>query len=247
MKHTEHTHKRVALVTGANKGIGHEVARGLAQRGLFVLLGARDATLGEAAAAALQSQGLEARFIEVDLSRPSTLTAAAERIGAEAGRLDVLVNNAGISDARDGAPSATDIDAVRRIFDTNIFGTLAVTQAMLPLLRRSAAGRIVNVSSELGSLTLNADPQSKYAAYKFLGYSASKAAVNMLTVQLAAELRATGIKVNAVNPGFTATDLNHHRGTQTLAEGAAAALQYALIDNEGPSGGFFGADGPLAW
>jgi NAD(P)-dependent dehydrogenase (short-subunit alcohol dehydrogenase family) len=238
---------RIALVTGANKGIGHEVARELARRGLFVLLGARDAALGEAAAAALQSQGLEARFIEVDLNRPSTLTAAAERIGAEFGRLDVLVNNAGISDARGGASSAADIAAVRRIFDTNFFGTLAVTRAMLPLLRRSSAGRIVNLSSELGSLAMNADPQWKYAAYKFLGYSASKAALNMLTVQLAAELRATGIKVNAVNPGFTATDLNHHRGTQTLAEGAAAALQYALIDNDGPSGGFFGADGPLAW
>jgi len=243
----QQTDKRIALVTGANKGIGHEVARELARRGLFVLLGARDAALGEAAAAALHSQGLAVCFIEIDLNRPATLSAAAERIGAESGRLDVLVNNAGTSDARDGAPSSADVDAVRRIFDTNFFGALAVTQAMLPLLRRSSAGRIVNVSSELGSLAMNADPQWKYAAYKFLGYSASKAALNMLTVQLAAELRARGIKVNAVNPGFTATDLNHHRGTQTLTEGAAAAFQYALIDNDGPSGGFFSADGPLAW
>ncbi|SBP87570.1 SDR family oxidoreductase [Thiomonas delicata] len=241
------TDKRVALVTGANKGIGNEVARELAQRGLTVLLGARDAALGEAAAAALQSLGLDARFIEIDLGGPSTLTAAAERIDAEFARLDVLVNNAGISDARDAAPSEASIEAVRRIFDTNFFGTLAVTQAMLPLLRRSSAGRIVNVSSELGSLTMNSDPQWKYAAYKFLGYSASKAALNMLTVQLAAELQEAGIKVNAVNPGFTATDLNHHQGTQTLAEGAAAALHYALIGNDGASGGFFSADAPLAW
>jgi len=243
----QRTDKRIALVTGANKGVGQEVARELARNGLLVLLGARDPVLGEAAAAALQSQGLAARFIEVDLNRPATLNAAAERIAAEFGRLDVLVNNAGTSDASDGAPSSADIEAVRRIFDANFFGTLSLTQAMLPLLRRSSAGRIVNVSSELGSLALNADPQWKYAAYKFLGYSASKAALNMLTVQLAAELRATGIKVNAVNPGFTATDLNHHRGTQTLAEGAVAALQYALIDHDGPSGGFFSADGPLAW
>ena len=239
--------QRIALVTGANKGIGNEVARELARRGLAVLLGARDAVLGEAAAAALRSQGLDVRHIEIDLCRPSTLTAAAERIDAEFGRLDVLVNNAGISDARDAAPSRAHIEAVRRIFDTNFFGTLAATQALLPLLRRSPAGRIVNVSSGLGSLTMNADPQWAYAAYKLLGYGASKAALNLLTIQLAAELQETGIKVNAVNPGFTATDLNHHRGTQTLAEGAAAALQYALIGNDGASGGFFSSDAPHAW
>jgi len=239
--------KRIALVTGANKGIGNEVARELARRGLAVLLGARDAVLGEAAAAALQSQGLDVRFIEVDLCRPTTLIAAAEHIDAEFGRLDVLVNNAGISDARDAAPSEANIEAVRRIFDTNFFGTLAVTQAMLPLLRRSSGGRIVNVSSGLGSLAKNSDPQWEYAAYRLLGYSASKAALNMLTIQLAAELQETGIKVNAVNPGFTATDLNQHRGTQTLAEGAAAALQYALIDNDGASGGFFSSDAAHAW
>lgn len=239
--------KRVALVTGANKGIGHEVARGLARRGLVVLLGARNAQLGEAAAAALKSQDLDVRFIEIDVVRPSTLTTAAERIGGEFGRLDVLVNNAGIADADDGAPSVAKLDAVRRIFDVNFFGALAVTQAMLPLLRNSEAARIVNVSSELGSLTMNADPQWQYAAYKRLGYSASKAALNMLTVQLAAELKSSGIKVNAVNPGFTATDLNQHRGTQTIAEGAAAALQYALIGSDGATGGFFSADGPHAW
>ncbi len=238
---------RIALVTGANKGIGHEVARELARRGCTVLLGARNAALGEAAAAQLQSQGLDARFVAVDLGRPATLAALARRVGDEFGRLDVLVNNAGISDPRDAAPSAADIEAVRRIFETNFFGTLAITQAMLPLLRRSPAGRIVNVSSELGSLTMNSDPQWKYAAYRLLGYSASKSALNMLTVQLAGELRDTGIKVNAVNPGFTATDLNHHRGTQTVAEGAAAALHYALIGEDGASGGFFSADAPLAW
>ena len=153
------TAPRIALVTGANKGIGHEVARELARRGLTVLLGARNAALGEAAAAQLQALGLDARFIAVDLGQPATLAAAAQRIDDEFGRLDVLVNNAGVSDPRDASPSTADIDAVRRIFDTNFFGTLAVTQAMLPLLRRSPAGRIVNVSSELGSLAMNSDPQ----------------------------------------------------------------------------------------
>jgi len=157
------------------------------------------------------------------------------------------VNNAGIADAQDGPPATAELDAVRRIFDVNFFGTVAVTQAMLPLLRKSQSARIVNLSSELGSLALNADPQWQYAPYKRLGYNASKAALNMLTVQLAAELRGTAIKVNSVNPGFTATDLNQHRGTQTVADGAAAALQYALIGDDGASGGFFGADGPLAW
>lgn len=243
----KHIDKRVALVTGANKGIGHEVARGLASSGMIVLLGARSAELGVTAATALKSQGLDVRFIEIDVVRPATLAAAAKRIGAEFGRLDVLVNNAGISDAHDGAPSVATLDAVRRIFDVNFFGALGATQAMLPLLRNSSAARVVNMSSELGSLTMNADPTWQYAPYKRLGYNASKAALNMLTIQLAAELRDSGIKVNAVNPGFTATDLNQHRGTQTIAEGAAAALHYALIGDDGVTGGFFGADGLVAW
>lgn len=243
----KHNDKRVAVVTGGNKGIGQEVARRLAANGLIVLLGARNAELGEAAAAALRSEGLDVRFIEIDVVRLATLTTAAERIDVEFGRLDVLVNNAGIADAQDGAPSVAKLDAVRRIFDVNFFGALAATQAMLPLLLNSKAARIVNMSSELGSLTMNADPQWQYAAYRLLGYNTSKAALNMLTIHLAAELKDSDIKVNAVDPGFTATDLNQHRGTQTTAEGAAAALQYALIGADGATGGFFSADGSHAW
>jgi NAD(P)-dependent dehydrogenase (short-subunit alcohol dehydrogenase family) len=243
----KHIDRRIALVTGANKGIGHEVVRGLASSGLIVLLGARNTELGATAAAALNSQGLDVRFIEIDVLRPATLVAAAERIGAEFGRLDVLVNNAGIADPSDGAPSAVALDAVRRVFDVNFFGALATTQAMLPLLRRSGAARIVNMSSELGSLTMSADPHWQYAPYQHLGYKASKAALNMMTIQLAAELRDSGIKVNSVDPGFTATDLNQHRGTQTTAEGAAAALHYALVGGDGATGGFFGSDGPRPW
>jgi NAD(P)-dependent dehydrogenase (short-subunit alcohol dehydrogenase family) len=238
---------RIALVTGANKGIGLEIARQIGRAGYRVLLGARDVTLGEATAVVLKAEGHDARFIHVDLSRPTTLQAAAATIEADYGRLDVLVNNAGIADGADGPPSKTSIDAVRRIFDTNFFGTLTVTQAMLPLLRKSAAGRIVNVSSGLGSLTQNGDPAWEFAQVKLLGYCSSKAALNMMTVQLAAELNGTGIKVNSADPGFTATDLNSHRGYQTIPEGAAAAVRLALLPDDGPTGGFFSASRQEPW
>lgn len=167
-------------------------------------------------------------------------------IKAEFGRLDILINNAGIADSADGLPSKADIDAIDRIFATNFIGTLRVTQAMLPLIKQSA-GRIVNMSSELGSLMHNGDPEWKFAPYKFLGYSVSKAALNMLTVQLAFELRDTNIKVNSANPGFTATDLNQHRGEQTVEEGAIKPVRLALLGDEKPTGGFFEKDGELPW
>jgi NAD(P)-dependent dehydrogenase (short-subunit alcohol dehydrogenase family) len=238
---------RVALITGANKGIGFEIARQVGEAGARVLLGARDATLGEVAAATLKAEGIDVRFIHIDLSKLATIQEAAATIDAGHGRLDVLVNNAGIADRADGPPSKTNMDAVRRILDTNFFGTLAVTQAMLPLLRKSPSARIVNISSALGSLALSGDPASEFAQYKFLGYSASKAAVNMLTVQLAAELKDTGIKVNSADPGFTATDLNRHRGYQTIPQGAAAAIRLALLPDDAPTGGFFNASQPEPW
>jgi NAD(P)-dependent dehydrogenase (short-subunit alcohol dehydrogenase family) len=239
--------KRISLVTGANKGIGFELTRQLGKAGHRVLLGARDVSLGEAAAAALKAEGLDVRFIHIDLSKPAMIEGAATTIGVDYGRLDVLVNNAGISDRADGPPSKTTIDAVRRIFDTNFFGTLAVTQTMLPLLRKSSAGRIVNLSSGLGSLTHNGDPTWEFAQAKFLGYNASKSALNMLTVQLAAELKDTGIKVNSADPGFTATNLNNHRGHQTIPQGATAAIRLALLPNDGPTGGFFSASREEPW
>jgi NAD(P)-dependent dehydrogenase (short-subunit alcohol dehydrogenase family) len=157
------------------------------------------------------------------------------------------MNNAGIADPADGPPSTASLQAVRRIFDTNLFGTIAVTQAMLPLVRRAPAGRIVNVSSGLGSLTLNGDPTWEFAQVKRIGYNASKAALNMLTVQLAYELSDTRIKVNSANPGFTATDLNGHRGYQTVEEGATEALRLALLDENGPTGGLFNRNGVDPW
>jgi NAD(P)-dependent dehydrogenase (short-subunit alcohol dehydrogenase family) len=238
---------RIALVTGANKGIGFEIARQVGKSGVRVLLGARNPALGEAAASTLRAEGVDACFIHIDLEKPATIQAAAGAVEATYNRLDVLVNNAGITDPEDGPPGTTSIDAVRRIFDTNLFGALAVTQAMLPMLRKAGSARVVNVSSGLGSLAHNSDPAWEFAQVKLLGYNASKAALNMLTVQLAAELNDTGIKVNSADPGFTATDLNGHRGYQTVPEGAAAAIRLALLPDDGPTGGFFSAKRQEPW
>jgi len=239
--------RNVALITGANKGIGFEITRQLGRTGMTVLLGARNAKQGEAAAAMLRGEGIDVHTRPLDLLKEETISAAAEWIASRCGRLDVLVNNAGIVDGDDGPPSSADLGAMRRVFDVNFFGTLAVTKAMLPLIRKANAGRIVNLSSGLGSLTLNSDPTSVFASYKMLGYCGSKAAVNMMTVQLAYELRDTAIKVNAVNPGFTATDMNGHQGTQTVEEGAAEAVRLALLADDGPTGGFTETGANIAW
>jgi NAD(P)-dependent dehydrogenase (short-subunit alcohol dehydrogenase family) len=238
--------KPVALVTGANKGIGFEVARGIAKAGYVVLLGARNPTTGLEAANALTSEGLDVRFVELDVARMETISAAAARIEADFGKLDVLVNNAGIADPQDGPPSRATVDVIERVLRTNFLGAVAVAQAALPLLTKSDAGRIVNVSSDLGSITRHGDPTWKYAQVKVLGYCASKAALNMFTVQLAFELKDRGIAVNSVNPGFTATDLNGHRGRQTVEEGAAEVVRVAL-QQHGPSGKFLETGGELVW
>jgi NAD(P)-dependent dehydrogenase (short-subunit alcohol dehydrogenase family) len=243
----EGTSKKVALVTGANKGIGFEVARQLGRGGCTVLLGARNVALGKAAEAKLKSEGLDARFVELDLVRTETIEAASALITREFGRLDILVNNAAIGDRGDGPPSRASAEAVQRIFQTNFFGTLAVTKSMLPLVRKAPAGRIVNVSSGLGSLKLNGDPEWMGAAYKHIGYCGSKAALNMLTVHLAYELRDTAIKVNSADPGYTATDLNGNRGFQTVEQGAAETVRLSLLAADGPTGGFFATAGPEPW
>jgi NAD(P)-dependent dehydrogenase (short-subunit alcohol dehydrogenase family) len=238
---------RIALVTGANKGIGFELARDLGREGNRILIGARDRDRGQTAVANLRSEGFAARYVRIDLTDLATISSAATDIEAQEGRLDILINNAGITSSGDGSPGAATLEAVRRTFDTNFFGTLAVTQAMLPLLKRSCSGRIVNVSSGLGSLTQIGDPKSEFSSFRFIGYGASKAALNMLTVQLAAELKDSGIKVNSADPGFTATDLNNHRGYQTIPQGAAAAIRLALLPNDGPTGGFFSASREEPW
>lgn len=238
---------RIALVTGANKGIGLEIARQLAQTATSVIIGARNAERARSAVETLSSQGLAVESVLLDLNDHASIAAAAETIGAKHGRLDILVNNAGIVDAEDGPPTAAAPEAVRRILDTNFVGTLAVTQAMLPLLRRSSAARIVNLSTSLGSLTLNGDPDSTYYSQRFIGYNASKAALNMLTVQLAEELRDTLIVVNSVSPGFVKTDLTGHNGFMTAEEGAKLPVEYALLGENAPSGRFVEPDGVTPW
>lgn len=238
---------RIALVTGANKGIGLEIARQLAQAGVSVIIGARDPGRASKAVDTLSSEGLQVRSVALDLTDHASIAAAAETIRAEHGRLDILVNNAGIVDAEDGPPSSAVPDAARRIMETNFVGTLAVTQAMLPLLRLSSAARIVNLSSSLGSLTVNGDPASPYYSARLIGYNASKAALNMLTVQLAQELRHTPHVINSVCPGYVKTDLTGHNGFMTAEEGAKLPVEYALLGGDAVSGRFVEASGETPW
>jgi NAD(P)-dependent dehydrogenase (short-subunit alcohol dehydrogenase family) len=239
--------KKIVLVTGANKGIGFEVARQIGRTGATVVLGARNKLAGENAAATLAGEGLVSQFIAIDVADRVSVCAAAAAITNEFGRLDILVNNAGISDPADGPAPAACLDAVERVWRTNFLGALAVTQAMLPLLRKAPSARIVNVSSGLGSLAQNGDPGYASAATKLIGYSASKAALNMLTVQLGYLLRDSAIKVNSADPGYTATDLNGHRGLQTIPEGAAEAIRLALLPDDGPTGTYSGNTGIVPW
>jgi NAD(P)-dependent dehydrogenase (short-subunit alcohol dehydrogenase family) len=238
----------IALVTGANKGIGREIAAQLADRGMTVLLGSRDPDRGAAAAAALQPAHGDVRPLQLDVTDPVSVRAAADRIGAEFGRLDVLVNNAAVSGGYEQAVGTVDVDVVRAVFETNVFGVLRVTDAMLPLLERSEAPRIVNMTSSVGSLTQMADPDGPLAEMPAsVAYVPSKTALNSLTVQYAKGLRKAGILVNSGCPGYCATDLNDHRGHRTAAQGAAIAVRLATLGPDGPTGGFFDDAGPVAW
>lgn len=236
--------ERIALVTGANKGIGYAIAQQLAKAGVHVILGVRDAQRAQIALDSLSARGLNVSTVAIDITDQASISAAAATIQAEHGRLDILVNNAGVFDQADATPSKASIDAVRRTLETNFIGALAVTQAMLPLLRAAPAARIVNLSSSLGSLTLNGDPGSTYYSAQYIGYNASKAALNMLTVQLHEELKGTGIVVNSVSPGFVKTDLTGY-GTMTPEEGARLPVQFALAGEE--SGQFFEPGGRTPW
>lgn len=252
MKHD----KQVALVTGANQGIGLQIAKELA-RGLTVLVGSRNLERGEAAAGTI---GGDARAVQLDVTDQASIAAAAEHLRNELGRLDVLVNNAAISNTRQTSgmslqeyahmtrASVVPLGEVRAMWETNVFGVIAVTQAMLPLLREAPSARIVNVSSGAGSLTANSNPASPLRSLFGPGYAASKTALNAVTLAFAIELEPEGIKVNAVSPGFTKTNLNNYAGTETVEEGAAEAVRVALLGPDGPTGTFTHAKlGTIPW
>jgi NAD(P)-dependent dehydrogenase (short-subunit alcohol dehydrogenase family) len=223
------------LITGANRGLGFEAARQLVAAGHQVWIGARDETRGRQAADAIG-----ARFVQLDVTDDASVSAAAETVD----ELDVLVNNAGISGGRIG-PSEATADLMRTVYETNVFGPVRVLSAFIPLLEQSHAPVIVNVSSGVGSLDLAADPGSPWREANFPVYASSKAALNMLTIKYAAAF--PRMRINSVDPGFTATDFNQHRGTQTVEEGAQVIVRYALIAVDGPTGGFFDRDGAEAW
>ncbi|MEU9824066.1 SDR family oxidoreductase [Micromonospora chersina] len=231
----------IALITGANKGIGLATARQLGARGMTVLVGARDAARGREAADKLRAEGIDARLVPLEVTDAASVAAAAELVDREYGHLDVLVNNAGIIRA-DGAglPSQTTLDTLREVYETNVFGVVAVTNALLPLLRRAPAARIVNVSSEVGSIAVMTDPEGALFALTSIPYPSSKTALNMITAMYAKELRDTPIKVNAANPGYCATDLNHHSGFRTPEEGAEVSVHLATLPADAPSGLLWG-------
>jgi NAD(P)-dependent dehydrogenase (short-subunit alcohol dehydrogenase family) len=247
--------KLVALVTGANQGIGLQIAKDLAAHGFTVLVGSRNLELGQMAA---KSVGAEARALQLDVTDQASIAAAAERIRKEFGRLDVLINNAAIAHAgkpgrsldeivKSARPSVASLEEVQAVFETNVFGVIALTQAMLPLLREAPAGRIVNVSSGVGSLTRNADPTNPSRRHFNVTYSPSKTALNAVTLAFALELESTRIKVNAACPGFTATGLNNFQGTRTVQQAAREPVRLALLEAHGPTGSFSNEDGPLPW
>ncbi|MDF7814900.1 SDR family oxidoreductase [Hymenobacter sp. YC55] len=242
-----------ALITGANKSIGLETARQLVRQGYYVYLGSRDLEKGRQAVAQLHAEGLtEVEPIQLDVADNASVTAARQLVGQKTTVLDALVNNAGINGGMPQSALEADLSAFKRVFDTNYFGVIAVTQAFIDLLRQSPEPRIVNVSSSQASLTLHSDPTYKYYAHKGAVYHPSKSALNMYTIDLAYELRDTPFKVNAVDPGFVATDFNHHRGTGTVQEAGARIAKYALIGADGPTGKFFSEEynpetGEIPW
>ena len=246
----------VALVTGANQGIGRQIAKELAAHGMTVFVGSRDQARGEAAARTIDG---DVHAVQLDVTDHASIAAAAAHVEKTCGRLDVLVNNAAISNTRRRSDESVEehskrtrvgtlsLNEMRAVWETNVFGVVAVTQAMLPLLRNAPAGRIVNVSSGAGSLTRNADPNAPFRAIFGPIYPASKTALNAITLATAIELEGTAIKVNAAAPGFTKTNLNNFAGTQSVEEGAREAVRLALLGPDGPTGTFSQADGPLPW
>ena len=232
-----------ALVTGANKGIGFAIARDLGKRGFTVAVGARDDVRREEAVGRLRAEGVDAFGVALDVTSDESVAAAAEFLEQQAGRLDVLVNNAGIAGRTEGGaqdPTTLDLDVLRTVLGTNVFGVVRVTNAMLPLLRRAASPRVVNMSSNMGSLTLQTGPV-------LAAYAPSKSMLNSITAQYARRLADTAVIVNAACPGYVATDFTGFAGSRTAEQGAAIAVRLATLPDDGPRGGFFDDEGAIAW
>jgi NAD(P)-dependent dehydrogenase (short-subunit alcohol dehydrogenase family) len=241
--------KKVALITGANKGLGLEMARQLGKAGVTVVLAARDPKNGQAAADTLRKEGIDAQFLQLDVTNRQDHEAAAKSLEQNFGKLDILVNNAGISleEFGSGLPSTTTDDVIQKTFETNFFAVVALTRALLPLVKKSDAGRIVNMSSILGSQTLHSDPNSPIYNFKSLSYDASKAALNSFTIHLAYELRDTKIKVNSAHPGWVKTDMGTDAAPMEIPEGAKTGVELALLGADGPTGGYLHLGRPLPW
>lgn len=240
----------IALITGASKGIGLETARQLAQKGIHVIIGARDTAKGEAAAKMLQAEGYKADFIPLEVSNEASVKQAAQTVSDQYGKLDILVNNAGIHpEYPQGIFSfeQMSLELMTQIYQTNVFGPFLMMREFLPLLRKSEAGRIVNTSSSVGSLTEQSNPASPYYPINTAGYNSSKTALNALTVQLAKQLTDTNIKINSACPGWVQTDMGGATAPRTVEDGARIILQLATLPADGPNGGFFNEDGAIAW
>jgi len=239
---------KIALITGGNKGIGFETARQLAKTGVHVIIGSRERNKGVEAALKLQAEGLSVEALTIDVTHLGSIGEAAREVEKKHGRLDILINNAGVlADDYAKKPSEQTLETWRKTFDTNVFGLVAVTQAFLPLLRKSAGGRIVNLSSILGSNTLHADPKSPIYDFKVPAYNVSKSAVNAWTVQLAYELTDSKIKVNAAHPGHVKTDMGGENAPMEIVDGARTSVQLALLGEDGPSGAFIHLGEKLPW
>ncbi|OXM82566.1 SDR family oxidoreductase [Paenibacillus rigui] len=237
----------IVLITGGNKGIGFETARQLGKMGYEILIGARSGDKGQEAVKLLETENIKAKTVVLDVTNPSSVLSAEEWIEQEYGYLDILINNAGVFFEGNTPPSELELSVLKSTFETNVFGVFSVTKAMLPLLKKSSAGKIINLSSGLGSLNLNSDPTSEFYSVNSLAYNSSKTAVNAITVFFAKELRDTPIKVNSVCPGFTATDLNGNSGYRSVEQAASIVVKLATVNSDGPTGGFFDDHGVVAW
>lgn len=242
------TDKRIALITGANKGIGYHIAAGLGSLGWSLGIGARDPERREDAVARLRATGIDAFGVPLDVTSDASVADAAALLNDHGGRLDALVNNAGIPGSLPQTPSSIDLKVMHAVIDTNVYGVIRVTNAVLPLLRRSTAPRIVNVSSSVGSLTRqSASNDPTVVGPNALAYAPSKTFLNAVTLQYARELADTNILINLTCPGFVDTDFNNHRGTRTPQQGAATAIRLATLPDDGPTGGFFEDAGIVPW